>query len=125
MRSIVMLLGCVGMLGCGGMSASDACESLTGQGFGSDCTKDEPGGIGAAAWEKYNFDLEEPKGKKCQVLSFKDAEGYDATVKAFGGAAALVGPHRYGNAKRRIFVQCNSDMPRDQGTKLEAAVSAL
>lgn len=105
--------------------AKSICESLTSQGFGTNCKEDKPSGLGAAAWQNYVFDLPEPKGKTCQILTFKTDADYQATVKAFDGAATLAGPHRYGNAKARVFVQCNSGMPRDAGGKLEQAVLAL
>lgn len=128
MRKVLLCLtiASCGVVSCGNaMSAKDACEKLTKAGFGSNCTKDEPGGVGAAAWENYAFDLTEPKGESCQVLSFKKREDYDATVKAFDAAAALAGPHRYGNPGKLIFVQCNEKMPRDKGAELEKTVSAL
>jgi hypothetical protein len=106
-------------------SAKAICEALTSKGFGTNCTEDKPGGLGAAAWERYAFDLPDPKGKTCQILTFKTDADFQATLKAFDGAAALAGPHRYGNAKARVFVQCNSDMPRDAGSKLEQAVAEL
>jgi hypothetical protein len=107
----------------GRMSAADACKALVSKGFGTGCKSDKPGGLGAAAWEAQGFDLAEPAGKSCQVLGFKKREDLDATIKAFDGAAALAGPHRYSNAGRLIFVQCNAGMPREAGEKLDAAVS--
>lgn len=107
------------------MSAKDACETLAKAVGGSNCKEGKPGGLGAAAWAKYDFDLAEPKGKGCGVYEFKKSADYEATVKAYAGAATLAGPHRYGNAEKLVFVQCNSDMPRPDGEKLETAVKKL
>ena len=123
MRKIIVALF---LVGCGSdLDAKTACEKLTGQGLGASCTKDSPGGLGAAAWEKYDFEIPEPKGKKCQVLAHKSDADLEGTIKGFDAAAGLAGPHRYSNKAKRIFVQCNSDMPREAGEKIEAAVKAL
>lgn len=118
---VLLMTGCQSK----GMSAQAACESLTKAGFGSNCKADKPGGLASAAWEAYTFDLPDPKGKGCGVFSFRKAEDLDATEKAFQGAAALAGPHRYGSKSKLIFVQCNEGMPRDKGAELEKAVGKL
>lgn len=107
------------------VDVKEACESLAKAVGGSGCKEDKPGGLGAAAWAKYAFDLEEPKGKTCQVLSFKKSADLEATEKAFDGQAALAGPHRYANKDALIYVQCNEGMPRPTGEKLEAALKKL
>lgn len=107
------------------VSAENACKKLAKSVGGGECTKGQPGGLGAAAWENYGFELSEPKGKTCQVMSFKKAADLASTEKAYDGAAALAGPHRYGNKDALIFVQCNSGMPRPDGEKLEAALGKL
>lgn len=104
---------------------ASACKKLADAVKGSNCQKGSPAGIGAAAWERYDFDLVEPKGEKCQVLSFRKVEDLDATVKAFDGAAALAGPHRYANRDALLFVQCNEGMPRDLAGPLTAALEKL
>lgn len=126
MRTI-LLVTVVGLSACGQKpgDAKAACETLAKEIGGSNCKEDQPAGLGAAAWSKYAFDLEEPKGKTCQVLAFKKAEDLEATAKAFDGAAMLAGPHRYSNKAALIYVQCNEGMPRPTGEKLEAALGKL
>lgn len=124
MKTLIVLA--VVVVGCSpGMSAKDACEKLKSEGFGTECTKDEPGGLGKAAREKYDLALEEPKGKACQVLEFKTKGDLDAAVKAFEAASAIAGPHRYAAGKSLLFVQCNDKMPRELGDKLEKALADM
>lgn len=80
------------------------------------CAKIATAGIGAY------FDLVHVPGKGGGVMSFDSKDDYDATVKAFGAAAMLAGPHRYGNEKALIFVQANDKMSNDEGAKLKAIV---
>lgn len=125
MKGIGIVL-CVMLVGCGGgMSAKDACEKLKAGGHGTACTEDKPGGLGAAATGKFDLALEEPKGKTCQVLSFKSKDDFDTTVKAFDGAAALAGPHRYGNPAKLIFVQCNDGLAAEKGASIKKTVESL
>lgn len=107
------------------MSAKAACPKLSTSVGGGECKAEEPSGLGAAAWERQTFELVEPKGKTCQVMSFRKRADLDATVKAFDGAATLAGPHRYSSTTKLLFVQCNRGMPRDAGTKLERALGEL
>lgn len=118
---LVMLLGC----GSSGPSAMEVCKQLEAADLGDGCTSKESGGLGAAAAETVAIDIPEPKGKTCQVMRFADAKSYEATVEAFEGARGLAGPHRYGSSKARIFVQCNSEMPKAAGAKVESIVDAL
>ena len=69
------------------------------------------------------FDL--AHGKTGQVLRFNDDAGYDATVKAFGAAAVLAGPHRYGKPGALVFVQLNAATPAEVGAKAKAVVDGL
>lgn len=120
------ILGAFVLAGCGkSVSAKEACEKFTGAGLGSGCQEEKPGGLGAAASQKYAYNLKEPTGKTCGVYSFKDQESYEATVKSFAAMAMLAGPHRYGNPKKLVFVQCNDGMPDAVGKELEKAVNSL
>jgi hypothetical protein len=107
------------------MPARDACEVLTKAGFGSGCKEDAPKMMTARASAVFVFKLAQPRGESCQVLSFKGSGDYDDTVEAFAKMSMLAGAHRYGNANRLIFVQCNKDMPLENGRELEAAIAKL
>jgi hypothetical protein len=71
------------------------------------------------------FDLPSVPGKTGQVLQFRNTSDYTEAVQDFETAAALTGPHRYGSAKARIYVQLNSGAPADAGTKAAAVVAGL
>lgn len=107
------------------IDAKAVCDKLAAAGFGSGCKQTEPHGLASAAWLAYDLELVEPKGKTCGVFSFKRTTDFDATTKAFDKAAALAGPHRYGNAKALVFVQCNKGMERSKGEELEKVISSL
>ena len=126
MKGMAIVLGLV-LVGCGGggMSAKDACEKLKAAGHGTACTEDKPGGLGGAASQKADLALEEPKGKSCQVLSFNKKEDLDATIKAFDAAATLAGPHRYSNASKLLFVQCNDGLSKEKGEALQKTLEGL
>ena len=124
MRSILVLAALVA--GCSSPpSAATVCQKLAAAGVAANCRPSAPGGLGAAASERQEFDLPDVAGKTGQVLRFADAAGYDATVKAFDAAAVLAGPHRYGSAKARVYVQLNSGAAADVGAKARAVVDSL
>lgn len=125
MSKMVLILAVVLMSCGGGMDAKTACEKLTAAGLGSNCEKGKPGGLGAAGYEKYDYDLAEPAGKKCQIIAHESDEKLKATIDGYERAAMLAGPHRYASKKRLLFVQCNDGMPADVGEKLKAAVNDL
>lgn len=127
--SKTLLVLMVGMVvgACGGQrpTAMATCEKIVASGVGSNCRVGKPGGLGAAASEQAEFDLLSVPGKTGQVLSFGDEAGFDATTDAYGKAAVLAGPHRYGSKKARIFVQANSGLGAAEGAKLKAVVDSL
>lgn len=114
-------------LGCSSrqLTAMDACHKLEAAGVATNCKPDKPGGLGAAAVEQAVFDLPSVPGKTGQVLRFDRDDFYDNAVTAFGNAALLSGPHRYGSKKARIFLQMNKEAPLDVGQKAKAVVDAL
>lgn len=110
---------------CSGKSvtAGDVCGRIVSAGLGANCRSESPKGLGQAASSRFVFDL--AGGKTGQVLGFDDAAGYEATVEAFGKAATLAGPHRYGSPSARIFVQANASMTQADGAQLKALVESL
>lgn len=106
-------------------SAKDICAKIEKRGLGVRCVKETPGGIGSAAIAKYGFELAATTSPDArgQVLQFRSVADYDATVRAFDGAAVLAGPHRYGNREALIFVQVNKAF--DQGSGMESLIEAL
>jgi hypothetical protein len=117
---------CVLLVACSkGPTAADVCKKLETDGVARGCKQDKPAMISARAKEKYAFDLVSVPGKTGQVLSFERGDDFAATEKAMREAGMLAGPHRYGNAKARIFVQLNSDASLEVGNKTKAIVDAL
>ncbi len=117
----VLLVGCGG----GGVTAEAACKKIEAAGIAKGCKEVKPEGLNARAASKWDGELVAVPGKMVGAMSFTDDEGFQATTKAFEGAAMLAGPHRYGNAKARIFVQANSGLSLEEGKKLKALVEGL
>lgn len=126
MNRIVIALLVVGALGCGKKpTAMAVCKQIEAAGVGTGCKEDKPGGLGAAASEKAVFDLPTVPGKGGAVYAFPNDDAFEATEKAFEGAAMLAGPHRYGSKKARIFVQMNEGADLEVGKKAKAVVEGL
>lgn len=107
------------------VTAMQACEQLVKAGVGASCHSDTPSGLGGAALERVEFDLPSVAGEHGVVLLFQTDADYETTVASYQNLAALSGPHRYGNAKRRIFVQENRGLSGELGMKTKAVVDAL
>jgi hypothetical protein len=101
------------------------CQKLVEAGLAESCESDSPAGLGAAASGMAVAKLTKPAGERAQVLVFDSADAYEKTEKAFDDAAALAGPHRYGNASKRVFVQANEGLSKADGKKLRGIVEAL
>lgn len=124
--AVSSFLAVLALVGCSKKpTAADVCQKLTGQGLAANCHEAKPGGLGAAAVERFDFDLPSVPGKSAGVMRFDKEETFDSTVRAFEGAAVLAGPHRYGNKKALIFVQANEGLSLEEGKKLKAAVDGL
>lgn len=108
-----------------GPSAADVCKKIEAAGVGKNCKEGERKMLSGRASSKYDFDLVAVPGKTGQVLSFDRDDDYQATEKAFREAGMLAGPHRYGSAKARIFVQMNEGLSTADGNKVKALVDAL
>jgi hypothetical protein len=106
-------------------TAMEACTKLEAVGVAAKCRPGKPGGLGANASEKADFDLPSVPDKGGAVYGFDTDEAYESTVKSFDGAKVLAGPHRYGNEKRRIFVQFNDGASMDVGAKAKTAIADL
>lgn len=118
------------MIGCSKPKATDVCHEIEKSSVGANCRAGTPGGVNATASERIDFDLPSVKGKdgkpeEGSVFSFANDEAYTSTERAYAGLAALAGPHRYGNAKARIFVQMNSGLSAENGQKVKAIVDGL
>lgn len=104
-------------------TAMDVCEEIVAAGAGAACRVEIPGGLGAAAVERVEFDLPSAPGRTGQVLRFDSDAAYDEAVGAYARASMLAGPHRYGSRKSRIFVQANADLDAVHGAQLAAIVT--
>lgn len=118
-----VLSGC-GLLG-GKPTAMSVCRQLEAAKVASGCREDKPAMLGAAASQKVAFDLPSVPGKGGQVLAFDSDGAYQQTADAFLKAAALAGPHRYGNPGKRIFVQFNDGASLDTGKTAKSVVDSL
>lgn len=124
--AFVLVAGVVALSGCSKKpSAEEVCKKVVESGVGANCRSSQPGGLGAAAAEKFEFDLPSVPGKTGQILRFENEEKYTGAATSFAGAAALAGPHQYGSKKALIFVQANNGLTAPDGAKLKAVVDAL
>lgn len=112
--------------GCKGKpSGTDVCKRIEATGVGANCREGKPGGLGAAAVERVEFDLPSVPGEGGSVMRFDRESFYESTEEAYGKAAMLAGPHRYGSKKALIFVQMNQGLSMDEGRKVKAVVDGL
>lgn len=126
MRSIAFVFGLVVVAGCGSKPTPlEVCGKLQAAGELKGCAAEAPGGIGAAASAGASGDLPSVAGHSCSILSFKDEATFMQTEAAYQGAAMLVGPHRYGNKAKLVFVQCNDGLDAAHGAKIKAVVDGL
>jgi hypothetical protein len=129
MRTITIALAAfLSFAGCSKLSPptpKGVADKLTAEGILTNCTQAQPKAFTARASEVWSCDLPSVPGKGANVMGFADDAAYEATVKAFEGAALLAGGHRYGNAKARIFVQMNQDAPLEIGQKTKGIIDGL
>ncbi len=107
------------------ISAKDACVALSKVALGQPCEEQQPTGLGAAAWQSFKFWVGPAPDGICQVMSFKKNADLEATVKTFDAMAVLAGPHRYANAEKLIFVQCNAKIDRKASGEIERELKFL
>lgn len=127
MHRALFIFAAFAIVACGSKkpTAAEVCSALEKAGEVKSCAAATPGGIGAGASAKAQADLPSAAGKTCQILQFASPEAYDGAAKAFEGAAMLVGPHRYGNREKLVYVQCSSELAADHGAKIKGVVDAL
>lgn len=127
MKKIMVLCAALAMAACSSNkpSAMVVCQKIEAAGVGSGCREDKPGGLGAAAVERVEFDLPSVSGKKGAVMRFDREEFFSNTEDVYGKMALVAGPHRYGSKKALIFVQANEGLSLEDGKKLKAVVDAL
>ncbi|MDC3985790.1 hypothetical protein [Polyangium jinanense] len=106
-------------------TAKEAADKLVAAGVLANCTQEPPRGLNARASEYWKCELPSVPGEGAGVMTFADDDAYQTTIKAFDGAAVLAGPHRYGNARARVFVQMNQGASLEVGNKAKAIVDSL
>lgn len=106
-------------------TATGVCKQLETAGVAAGCHTAQAGGLGGAASEYVEFELPSVPGHGGAVYRFQTDADYTTTTDGFQRAAALAGPHRYGNAKARTFVQMNSGASSEVGAKVKAVVDSL
>ncbi|MFO0590324.1 MAG: hypothetical protein U0441_22470 [Polyangiaceae bacterium] len=117
---------CVLAAGCGTTpAAQDVCAKLEAAGVARGCHEVKAEVINARARTKYDFDLVHVPGEGGAVLDFAKDDDYETTVKMYEAAAMFAGPHRYGNAKARVFVQMNAGASLEEGKQVKALVEGL
>lgn len=119
--ALTLLAGCGG----GGPTAEAVCKKIEAAGLATGCKETKPGGLGATSDSTWVADLPSVPGKTVQVMHLPSDDTFNQTTKGYEGAAVLAGPHRYGNAGKRIFVQANKDLSLEDGKKLKALVDGL
>lgn len=103
----------------------DACHKLETAGVASNCHEGKPHGLAADANADIEFDLPSVPGHGGAVFGFDSDEHYDSTVKSFDDAKVIAGPHRYGNKKKRIFVQFNDGASMATGKTAKDVIDGL
>ena len=126
MKRIISILCALCSAGCADPpSAASVCNKLVDAGIAAGCREEKPAGLGAAAVERYTFDLPSVQGKTGQVLRFENKATYTQTVDAFAATAFFAGPHRYGSEKALIFVQMNEGLSLELGKSAKATIEGL
>ena len=121
MKRVVLLLA---LAGCHSEpKAKELCARLEGKGLGT-CEKRTPNGFASAAEHVFRLELRDRKGEGCFLMSFDSDARYEATAKRYERIADDIGPHHYGNPKRRIFAQCG-DLSDADATTVRAEVAAF
>lgn len=103
----------------------EVCKKLFRAEVASNCREETPGGIGAAATKRFDFDLRSVPGKGASILYFDDEGSYTQTVIEYGKRSFISGPHRYGNKKKRIFVQMNAGASEEDARKVKDVLARL
>lgn len=106
-------------------TAESVCKQIYDAGVASNCRESTPGGLGAAASTRWEFDLRHVPGKGGSVFAFEDESSYTQTVIEYGKFSALSGPHRYGNKKKRIFVQISDQMGSEDAQAVKSIIKKL
>lgn len=107
------------------VTAMSTCERIAATGVVSNCHPGTAGGLAGAALERVEFDLPSVPGEHGSVFLFQSDADYTATVASYQSAAILAGPHRYGNEKRRIFLQMNRKASPEVGAKTRSVIEGL
>jgi hypothetical protein len=107
------------------ITALQVCQKLQEAGVAANCRAGKPSGLGANATEAADFDLPSVPGHGGLVLRCDTVQAYEGTVRGYDDAKVLAGPHRYGNADRKVFVQFNESATMDVGAKARAVVQGL
>jgi hypothetical protein len=120
---VLLSLGAT-LLGCSGQpSALEVCKKLEGAGIAENCREGQKVGASAVAKEKVEFDV--PKlatNRPSEVLVFGADAEFLNTVKTYNALGTHNGMHRYGNAKRRVFVAIHEDAPAELADKTQKIV---
>jgi len=106
-------------------TALSVCAQLEAAGVATNCRDKAPKGLGADALEAADFDLKSPEGKTGQVLSFRNQEDLDDTVKDFKKMKVLAGRHRYKAKSALIFVQLNEGASTSAGRITEELLGKM
>ena len=106
-------------------TSMEVCKKLEAAGQASNCVQGTPGGLGAGAREKVDFDLPSVPGHKGQIMAFDRDDMYEQTVKSYLQTVLLAGKHQYGNPKKRIFAQLNKGLSNENGDKVRDIINDL
>ncbi len=127
--NVLVILAAAAAVVVGGCSskptAMSVCQKIEASGVGAKCHEEKPGGLGAAAVERAEFELPSVPGKGGSVLRFDREEFYTTTEDSYGKLAMVAGPHRYGSKKALVFVQMNEGLSLADGKKVKAIVDGL
>jgi hypothetical protein len=128
------MLVALALAACASREALGICEQLRAAGLGTSCSAASPGGASVQASSRAILEVGDSSSSndskkmaptKCQVLTFARGADYEQTVKAFALVSVTMGPHRFGNEAKRVFVQCSPGLPEDKAAAIRAAVEVL
>lgn len=108
-------------------TAIDVCHKFEAAGVAANCKVELPAGMWSDASEACMFDLVRVAGKGGGVYIYETDAKYESLLKSWDTPMmkAMGGPHRYGNAKRRIYTQFNQGAPIEDGAKAKAIIEDL
>lgn len=124
-KFIFILFFCLFSFSCSNPSALSVCKKLESENIVNQCSPAEPKVFTFLAKEEYEANIQNLSENKCFIMLFDNPKKFQKTVKAYEAMSSFIGPHRYHNENKMIFVQCNKKMAIQDGQQVKNIVSSL